>query len=71
MTDNAFQIEKTKNKILEIKKEIDEARTEKQKQRKYIMLEKLENKLIEQEENLSLNTSKVNYMDHRIIVSFF
>ena len=70
MTDNAFQIEKTKNKILEIKKEIDEARTEKQKQRKYIMLEKLENKLIEQEENLSLNTSKVNYMDPRIIVSW-
>lgn len=68
MADNTQQIIKTKDKIKEYEKKLEEARTENQKNtaRKNIQKQKLRLKMYK--ENISIETSKTNYIDPRIVV---
>jgi len=68
MTDNSAQIQKLKDQITE--KEKKEAKTAKQKAAKLAAIRKLKQRLKEKEENISLSTSRVNYMDPRITIAW-
>ena len=68
MTDNSAQIQRLKDTIS--RKENKEANTAKQKAAKVAAIRKLKQRLKEKEENISLSTSRVNYMDPRITIAW-
>lgn len=64
------KVEKLKLKIKEIKNKLKEAKTDAQKKTAQKSLDIQEAKLEETELNISTSTSKVNYLDPRIVVSW-
>jgi len=70
MTDNSSKIKKIKDKIKLLKKQLRACKTQTQIKNKKtrIVTEKL--KLSEAENNVNIGTSKANYIDPRVIVSW-
>ena len=64
------KVEKIKSKIKDLKTKIKDAKTPKQKQTVKKSIEIQEGKLGEASENIATTTSRVNYIDSRIIVSW-
>jgi DNA topoisomerase-1 len=64
------KVEKIKTKIKDLKAKIKDAKTPKQKQTVKKSIEIQEGKLGEASENIATTTSRVNYIDSRIIVSW-
>ena len=70
MTVSDAKVDKLKTKLAEHKAELKEASTEKKKQSIEKKIETVEMKLQEAGENISLTTSKQNYIDPRIVVAW-
>jgi DNA topoisomerase-1 len=70
MTISPEKADKIKEKIKELKKKKKNAKTEKQKQSAEKSIQTQQSKLEQAEGNISLSTSKVNYIDSRIVVSW-
>ena len=70
MSENTEKIQKLNEKIKELYDKQKEAKTEKQQAAVQKSIEIAEAKLEESEHNISLATSKVNYIDPRIVVSW-
>jgi len=70
MADSDVRVEKIENKIKELKQKKKTVNTDKQKATVQKSIDLQEMKLIEAKENISLSTSKVNYLDPRITVSW-
>ena len=70
LTESGDKIKKLKEKIKEIKEKMKKANTEKQKETAQKSLDLNEAKLEQAEGNISLSTSKVNYIDSRITVAW-
>jgi DNA topoisomerase-1 len=70
MTVSDAKVDKLKEKLKELKGELKEASTEKKKASIEKKIETAETKLQEAGENISLTTSKQNYIDPRIVVAW-
>lgn len=70
MDSSDARIKKIKDKIAELKIKKKDAATDKAKATVQKSIEIAESKLVEAEENISIATSKINYIDPRIVVSW-
>lgn len=70
LLENDERTEKLKQKIIELQEKLANARTEKMKETAATQLANAESKLLENQENVALSTSKLNYIDPRITISW-
>jgi DNA topoisomerase-1 len=70
MTDNTEKVQKILDKIKKLTKELENSKTPTQKRNKRNAISTAKLKLNEAENNVNMGTSKANYIDPRIIVSW-
>jgi DNA topoisomerase-1 len=70
LTKNSARIDKLGEKVIELKQKLKDAKTDKQKESARKTLELTEAKIEQAGENISLGTSKQNYIDPRISVAW-
>jgi DNA topoisomerase-1 len=70
MTDNSEKVKKINDRIAKLTKELKAASTDSKKRAKRNRIESEKLKLAEAENNVNIGTSKANYIDPRVIVSW-